>query len=640
MGPDYEACRERLSALIAWVASQGASLNRNEATTRLHLINNLLFECLGWSEADCIAEERLDGAFSDYSLFAPQRLLIVEAKKESAYFELPAGQKKLVWSIKTFEKDHPDVFRAIEHAAGYCQKRGTPFGAVCNGHQLVAFLGSRVDGRRPAEGDALVFASLDAMYEQFHALWDSLSKPGVQEYRLSVELQKADSPAPPEKLAAECDELDFLRQCYCSSDALSQYALTSKSILKSRYSALFQQSVSGPQLVPLKQKSRINADALAFSVTRRPILLLGDVGVGKTIFMQHFIKLDAADVLGKSIVIYIDFLTHFGVGLAEHVDEVVQEQLRDLYDIDIEEAGFVRTVYHKELERFDRSIYAAALKETDPDEFRRKQLIHLEAFLSNRPRHIQACVTYIQKGMRRQVVVFLDNVDHHLAPTQEEAFRIAQGIADSWQAAVFLAMRPETFYASKQTGAISAYHPKAFTIAPAPTCEVIVKRLDYAAQLLGENRLPGLPAFEVQLNSLRDYLRVIARSLEGRRHQRRICVAGAVDRIRPRAWFHAQANRIRLAACLDQEARRIEHQRRERHCGPRNPPPADHGRRILLPAADLDVHLRRRHARRHADNQRRLPATNRRRAAHRTAARPRRGFCFLPGRSVAGRSRN
>ena len=47
MPADYDLSQENLSALIAKTTIDG-TVHRNEATTRLQLIDELLFNCLGW----------------------------------------------------------------------------------------------------------------------------------------------------------------------------------------------------------------------------------------------------------------------------------------------------------------------------------------------------------------------------------------------------------------------------------------------------------------------------------------------------------------------------------------------------------------------------------------------------------------
>ena len=45
---DYETCRKNLKALAQHYSDNKA--NRNEATTRLQLIDQIFFECLAWSK--------------------------------------------------------------------------------------------------------------------------------------------------------------------------------------------------------------------------------------------------------------------------------------------------------------------------------------------------------------------------------------------------------------------------------------------------------------------------------------------------------------------------------------------------------------------------------------------------------------
>lgn len=140
----YEAARTNLENLVDWYASRVGS--RNEATTRLQLIDRLLFECLGWAKDDAICEEPHGREYTDYTLSAPRRILIVEAKKEGDYFELPLERPRLEYALSSLMRDHEGLKAAIEQAAGYCQSRGVLFGAVTNGHQMVAFVATRSDG--------------------------------------------------------------------------------------------------------------------------------------------------------------------------------------------------------------------------------------------------------------------------------------------------------------------------------------------------------------------------------------------------------------------------------------------------------------------------------------------------------------
>lgn len=375
--------------------------DRNEATTRLHLINRLLIDCLGWPLDEAIAEDRLDGRYADYKLGKPIPRFLVEAKREGIWFELPAGFDRPTCPTEQLFEGNQAIEGAIRQACSYAQERGIPIGAVSNGHQWIAFAASRQDGVPPLTGRALIFSSLDDIGSRFREFWNYLSKPGIEVLNILQAIGVSPPAPPPEKLsqrlihypgyknrnrlqaslqilgdffledlvkAADLEQ-DFLRECYSPSGALSQYAVISREILRTRYSLLFQ-SEAEIHAQPARTKTGISGelrgDIVAASFGRRPIILLGDVGVGKSIFIRHLINVDAKDLLERALVLYVDFGSEpaFPDRLNEYVMDQFTEQLRSRYDIDIEERNFVRGVYHGELLRFERGIYAD-LKEID-----------------------------------------------------------------------------------------------------------------------------------------------------------------------------------------------------------------------------------------------------------------------------------
>jgi len=552
---DYEDAQKNLGELIKWYADNVSEHTRNEATTRLHLIDCILFECLGWERNDCKSEERVNGKYIDYSLHCPECLLIVEAKKEGTHFELPIGMTRPKYGINFFsrQKQAKGVYKAIEQAISYCQSRGTPYGAVCNGHQLIAFIGSRNDGRPPLQGQALVFDSLQTLNDNFLLVWQSLSKPGIMSRRLSLELQEAAIAPVPEKLSkriphypgfkkrnplqtdlqilselfiediakvgAEGEEEDFLRQCYCESGALSQYAVISKELLLARYSVLFQQATEGPSLAPVRTKKGLNQEFLAQSLSRRPILLIGDIGVGKTIFIKHLYKVRVRSVFANALVFYVDFGSRPTIeeDLKSFIANEIIGQLLEEHGIDIYERNFVHGVLHRDLEKFEKGI-CGDIREFAPETFRIKQVAYLEERLSNKDEYIRLCLTHISKGRKKQLVVFLDNVDQRPYEFQEHAFLVGQSMADNWPVAVFISMRPETFYRSRVSGIIGAYHPRAFTIAPPRVDEVVSKRLKYGITLLERSAGLEFLAVSVRSENLSDYLKVLVHSFSNNKH--------------------------------------------------------------------------------------------------------------------------
>jgi hypothetical protein len=544
---DYETSRNNLQELITWYDK--SSGDRNEATTRLQLVDKLFFDCLGWSkDDDVIVEEPHGNEYADYVFSTVRKVLIVEAKREGDYFELPAGKVQLEYSLPVLCQNNRNLKAALGQVAGYCQDRGVPLGAVSNGHQIVAFIAARNDGQAPLDARALVFPSLRFMLDHFLDLWQALSRPGVEEKKLQTRLSGGIITPLPAKLSSRIMgypgskgrnafqndlfivsdlviedlsrtrdlEKAFLEECYSQSGALSQYSLIARELLQARYAALFDTSVPKPLGVPVVDKKGVSADLLAESLTRRPILLIGDVGVGKTMFLRHMIKVEAPSVFANAITLYIDLGSQaaLSVDLRLFILLEIERQLRDDYQIDVHEAGFVRGVHNLDVERFRNGIYGR-LRESNPQLYLEKEIEYLAGKVNNVEGHLKQSLYHISRGRQKQVVICLDNADQRDDNTQQQSFIIAQEFAGSWEAAVFVALRPETYHKSLRSGALSGYHPKAFTIAPPRIDDVLHKRLAFALRLTsGEIPIKTLSEqTQVRLTTLEKVIRVFIGSL-------------------------------------------------------------------------------------------------------------------------------
>lgn len=507
----FEVARDCFLDLLRWYRVNKAS--RNEATTRLHLVDTIFFRCLGWSRfEDCEVETPHGNEYADYVLKCPMRAVIVEAKREGTYFEIPSGKKSRRYSLRTLTREIPSLRDAIKQVSGYCQERGSSVAVVTNGHQIVAFIGSRDDGKPPSEGRALVFETMQSMADEFGTLWKMLSKPGIQDRHIHTYLLGASLPVRPPKLSEQVYpypglkgrnilqadlhnlavlliedvpssrefEHIFLERCYCRNNALSQHALLSKTFLENRYEAIFHHMHDSPVARPAVTKHGIETTMAAEGMFRRPVLLIGDVGVGKTTFIRRLVTLDAKELFDNAITIYIDFGAQaaFEHDLREFVLDEIERQLYQRHAIDIYEDRIVRGIYNLELKRFRKGIYSK-LRKSDPLAFQEKEVHELERLMSKKADHLIKALEHLSKGQRKQVIVFLDNVDQRTDDIQQQVFLLAHNMAASWPAAVFVTLRPETFQRSQRDGSLSAYHTKVFTIAPPRVDRVLEKRLKF-----------------------------------------------------------------------------------------------------------------------------------------------------------------
>jgi hypothetical protein len=549
---DLERALTRLDKLIAWAAQNRPPIERNEAATRLHLIDTLLMNVLTWPRAQVKPEDHQGGKYADYVLGLPQRQLVIEAKREGESFRLPV-ETPVRTTLPTLFKLDERLRPVVEQARGYAHDRGLPYAAVTNGPQLIAFLATRTDGIAPLEGGALAFTSFESMRLNFTDLWNALSRPGIEGRRLSTMLS-ADQPAgPPMKLSAlipgypgfetpgkletdlkilaelflidlvetEAVSDDFIKECYCSNGALSQYASLSREILKTRYSEVLGADLQ-VALSPVRTRRGISGEVLASTATAslssRPIVLLGYVGVGKSMFIRHLVRVDAKDVFEKALVLYVDLGSEPALEQLEpFVAEHFIEELRVRHNVKVFERNFVRGVYHRDLEEFRSGIWGP-LADDDPSKYREREADHLAGLIENREQHLRRSLEHLARGRGRQVVTILDNVDQRDLPFQDRVFLVAETLAKTWPGTVFVALRPDTFDRSKRSGTLSAYQPRVFAVAPPRVDLVIQKRIAFARKhVTAHGRLPIRAGALDHAGLLSKYLDILATSFRRRR---------------------------------------------------------------------------------------------------------------------------
>jgi hypothetical protein len=277
-----------------------------------------LIECLGWPKGPDIFEIEVhtDGEYQDYVLGSPE-LIVWEAKRSGAYFDFPVDAlKKIDQSIEGIFAVSKTAEVAMRQVQGYCNSSGIEFAVVCNGHQLIAFAAVRI-GQSWLKGRALCIHSLRHLDEEFPIVWQCLSPDGLAAKRLSLLLTAGSTKSIPRKLSSQLREFpsfryktdlqtnlraisellledvvatealrpQFYRECYCETGALSRDAMVSQQILESRYAALFAAAEGAPGLEPAAKEGLSN-QILTEALAKRPIVLLGDVGVGKTSFWR------------------------------------------------------------------------------------------------------------------------------------------------------------------------------------------------------------------------------------------------------------------------------------------------------------------------------------------------------------------
>lgn len=542
-----------LKRLLADLSATSTDLN--EADTRHRFIDRLLHDCLGWDRSETHVERRLGDTYSDYELGRPPRVL-VEAKRAGATFSIPHEHSpRVLRSLRSLTSASREFREAFLQATTYCAQRGIQICVVATSSQVVVSLGVRSDGVPVGDGKCLVFDGHGALVEHFPELWQAISPASVARNQLLSDLGSDAPTGIPPKLsttipsypqyryrnafqeslrlvsdliiedAPHTPELvkRFYEECYCDSGALQKEALLGKTILAARYSALFSGDKEAPVIEnvdPRKGDSfGLSSDALAEALGRRPIVVIGDVGVGKTSFIRHLVHVRAEDEMRNAIFIYLDLGSQANLGqdIREFLLQDIERQLLESHGVDIENDAFVRGVYHGDLLRFERGIYGP-LKAASPAQFLEHEIEKLSELISDRASHLKACIQHLSAGRRKQVVLCIDNADQRTFEDQQAAFLAAQEFAANWRALVLVSIRPKTYFASRNAGSASAYPQRVLAISPPRIDEVLDRRLRFSLEL-AEGRLPleNLDGVSIRLDSLATFLKALLYSLQHNR---------------------------------------------------------------------------------------------------------------------------
>jgi hypothetical protein len=512
--------RKRLREIIDAFPSD--SPHWNEAQNRFQFIDRLLTECLGWEREYMTVESTDDlGGRADYVLAKPPKG-ILEAKREAVLFNtLPYGKPAVVRKLSPLMEACDELKSAVHQIIPYCSIRGVPIAIICNGPQLVIFQ-AFIFGQSPLDGECYLFNGFDSYLTNFNVLWRLLSPEGIAENRALRELglhrnpripPKASSAAIPEptqyryrspfqedlrmlaSLLLEEVEDDprvrhaFYEQCYVRIEANNRHLLLSRRIIAHRYGRV---TGDGSLTTPIDSVTNVDASGsiqiddpiMAMAISARPVVVVGDVGVGKTSFFENLFE--TLDSTAKANTYFI----HLNLGsratmtkdVKTYVLSEIPKVLLERYDIDINSYEFLSAVYFKELKAFDNSA-KGQLKTVDGRAYMQAKIEFLTAKSEQLANHLLAALGHLAHGRNRQIIAVVDNADQRSFEIQQEAFLIAQELAGSRSLLVFVALRPSTFYQSKLKGALSGYQNRVFTISPPPADEVLSKRIAFAVRV-------------------------------------------------------------------------------------------------------------------------------------------------------------
>jgi predicted type IV restriction endonuclease len=328
------------------------STHWNEAQNRFQFVDRLLMECLGWSHPFIEVEPKDDaGGKADYLLGKPVKAAL-EVKREAVAFDLlPAAKSVTVRKLRPLVSACKVLESSVLQVLSYCTLHGAQIAVVCNGPQLIIFQ-SHIPALSPLDGECYAFNGFPAYDQNFPLLWKLLSPEGVSENRAYQQLSHLRNPRIPAKaytaiaepmghryrnefqenlrtlaelLLDEVEENqefkdEFYRECYVPLETNNRHMLLSKGIISSRYKRVGDTGSAPAVFNTSVEDGRVKVDKKIAEKTigSRPIVVIGDVGVGKTSFFENlFSQLSTED---KQHTLFI----HINLGEQATLSETVK----------------------------------------------------------------------------------------------------------------------------------------------------------------------------------------------------------------------------------------------------------------------------------------------------------------------------
>lgn len=491
----------------------------NEADTRVKVISDVLYHILGWTHADVHNEERVseDGntTWADYTIRTGMTALVVEAKRVGVTFDEVPDTRRARLRGKLVTGPTGD---AITQARDYARKLSLPFAVVTNGNSWIVFPATRTDQVRFADSSAIIFPTLkSALDTDFAEFTDLLSRDAVINGSLENELLG--------RIENQIEDRRLNRFFTTGFSKITRHSLYpliedsivtafTEDIVNADPALLAKMYVRTPDRLRFDNRVRIHitkrdvvshkapirgirdkdsrqvTDLISAAGRRaRPIamLVLGQVGAGKTTFLKHTRNVSSAAIFEPRADkpyphwFHVDFRPFSPQESA--LDFLVADLIRGI-NADPFLSDFERCVRHAYKEEID-ALFRGPLFLLRDDEAERKRRITqllMDDFTKGLP-YVEKILKYAAQGSA--VFLAVDNVDQFEDDAvQSTIFSDAMALAQKIGASLICSMREATYVQHKNSPVFDAFDFDPISIEPPLIEAVLARRFFVARQLL------------------------------------------------------------------------------------------------------------------------------------------------------------
>ena len=540
----------------------------NEAETRLKIINEVIFNLLGWLHDDVTVEERVidDGknTYTDYILRTAATAIVIEAKKSGDIFDILPGQRRIPLRGKILQSKTGST---IKQARTYAQQSGIQFAVVTNGIQWIIFPAMRIDQVTFSDSSCIIFDGLESFLDtEFGEFSDLLSRQSVisgkledhllgrhenqlRDHRINSHfpnsfskfrddsLYKLIEPAIVRAFSEETilSDPDLLDSCYVQTPERVRFDQRIRMHIEHQ-----EVPTKRPPKRPMKKgRDRNHLPTLIENSTKsaRPvaILILGTVGCGKTTFLHYTRTVSAKNLFERSQTdlsqAYWFHIDYRDFSASDDPNRFLVQQLRELIEQDDFLSDYDKCVKEAYRDQFD-ALFRGPLKLLAEDDAQRREYITkllMEEYQAYYP-YIEKIFRYITKT--KPVFLIVDNVDQFdEIDVQNRIFSSCVAYSRTISANLVLCMREVTYVQHRTRPTFDAFDFDTIKIDPPILSSVLSKRLNLARTLL-ENQSASFQTesgVRFQISNLAQVIDMLQPSILGTRAGELIDVLAASD---------------------------------------------------------------------------------------------------------------
>jgi energy-coupling factor transporter ATP-binding protein EcfA2 len=498
-------------------AVQNESKIITESDARLHLIDQILIDVLGWPREGISTEPQAGSGFIDYLLsLEGKRMLVVEAKRTS--IELVSTKLPAFRFYKVGGSALKDAHEGFEQAVGYSSRKSVPFACLTNGLAWIGFRPIRMDGIEYTDGQAATFPSLDSISENFAAFYDLFSTEGLTSKLYSIYCDQAEGSAisniSPIYYATRPDEIHLLQKNELARDMEQVFDEFFKNIADSTDEELllhcfvespesreadrslekitrnlvdYVETIKSRTGAALTQQIQLSIDSKRGQI----VLIVGNKGSGKSTFLQRFFKHQLEKkIRDKCLILKADLGDYPGSidKLSSWLtDSLIDAAENSLYDGKSPGFDELQGIFFDTYQRWSTGEFKH-LHDSDLTAFKTKFGEYIVERRRDKPYEYLTSILKRTIRQRGQIPCLLfDNADNFPSDFQDAVFQYAHALHRLVALSLLVVpITDKTIWRLSKSGALQSYAAKSLYLPIPSTKGVLEKRLGFIRRKIEE----------------------------------------------------------------------------------------------------------------------------------------------------------